>query len=104
MHELKTLEKLHKQEISLPKAYALMNHSKRPARFVKLKIHQDDKTAQRLLNLLFFLPLPVRPVFFFAKRALSKEDQIFFKEMLIYAKGIKVDIESKDARISLRIY
>lgn len=104
MHELKTLEKLHKQEISLPKAYALIDHSKRPARFVKIKIKQDDRTAQRLLNVLFLFPLPVRLVYFFVKSSLSKDDQRFFKEMLLYAKGIKVDIESKDAIISIRIY
>jgi len=104
MNPLKTLDKLSTHEVSLPKAYALLGPKKRPARFVKLKIHQKDKGAQRLLNVLFLLPLPIRPVFFFIKKSLPKEDHIFFKDMLLYAKGIQIDIETSDTNISIHVY
>ncbi len=88
----KTLHQLAQRQVSLPKAYMQLSEKRRPAR------------TQRIINSIFFFPLPIRPVFFFVKRSLPKPDQLFFKDMLIYAKDIKIDIESKDTRISIRVY
>jgi hypothetical protein len=104
MRSFKTLEKLSKNELSLPKAYAKISGFKHPARFIRIKIKQDDKTAQRILNTIFFFPLPVRPAFFFLKRMLPREERDFFKDMLVYAKGIRIDIESKDADIHISVH
>lgn len=104
MRSLKTLEDLSTHKISVPKAYALIGAKKQPARFIKLRIQQADKTAQRWLNFLFFWPLPIRPAYFFLKRALPPEERRFFKDLLVFARGIKIDIESAETKISLRIY
>jgi len=100
----KTLHQLAQRQVSLPKAYMQLSEKRRPARFVKIRLHQDDRVAQRIINSIFFFPLPIRPVFFFVKRSLPKPDQLFFKDMLVYAKDIKIDIESEDTRISIRVY
>jgi len=101
------LTQLQNQVITPKEAYKELNRETKPAKlhrahFVKLRIHvPQDKTANRLLRLLFLLPIPlvfVRIALRFVKDK-GEENQLPFSKQeimdLISYRGIKVSVKSK---------
>ena len=100
---LNTLTQLQKNEVSTLKAYTLLSPSQKPARFVKLKVIQNEKKVQWLLDFLFLMTLPLRLVYFFAKKNLMREDRLLVDDLIQGASGIKIEIESSDVQIYIHI-
>lgn len=101
---LNTLTQLQKNEVSTLKAYTLLSPYAKPARFVKLKVIQNEKKVQWLLDFLFLMPLPLRLVYFFVKKNLNDADRLLVDDLIQGASGIKIEIESSDAQVYIQIY
>ena len=80
------------------------------AHFIKLKIHVPDegKGVNTFLRILFALPIPLVFARFglrFAER-FAKQDEVDFNEirkMLKYSKNTRIDVDSQDAKVNIRI-
>jgi hypothetical protein len=101
------LEKLSNHQISRDKAYQALKKEKRikkpKARFLKLNIHLKDQVMLNMvLNTLFFLPLPV----FLVKigKRFTPEEMRFAYELMDYAKGTQIDIDTEEARIYIKLF
>ncbi|MBI9008879.1 MAG: VanZ family protein [Tenericutes bacterium] len=104
-----TLARLQTNEISTEAAYKELYKKKRrkmqltrKAHFIKLKINvPEDKTANRILKVLFFFPFPifiVRFILMFVKEEKYKDNISLDKAeilKLITSKGINIDVNTK---------
>jgi len=109
------LNKLSNNEISLEDAYKDIYKAPKikpgkKAFFVKMsiKVPEEGKGVNRLLKVLFAIPIPImfaRIGLRFAGRFI-KDDDFDVKEisqMLKYSRNTRVQVESKDAEINIRI-
>lgn len=120
MREHSVLKQLHEGDINAFQAYSLLESRGRKlskpkrARFVKLSVNPEEESrkVRLLLFFLFALPLPL----FIARWALDRglKDKIdedtgdavdieSFKSLLRYAKGTTIDVDSKDAKVNVKI-
>jgi hypothetical protein len=100
---LKTLTQLQNKDVSTLKAYTLLSPDQKPARFVKLRIIQNETKVQWLLNLLFWMPLPFKLVYFFLKGKLSREERLLVEDLIQVASGIKIRIETAEVQVFIHI-
>lgn len=98
------LKKLSNQTISPEIAYEKL-YPKKPlkkARFVKIRIQvNDQKVVSGILNTLFILPFPIR-ILKIGKR-FAPEEMRFSFDYIDYAKGTLIDIDTKDAKIFIKV-
>lgn len=80
------------------------------AHFIKLKIHVADegKGVNTFLRILFALPIPLVFARFglrFAERFTKDEDVDFneIRKMLKYSKNTRIDVDTDDAKVNIRI-
>lgn len=105
LSEPEILDKLNKQEISSKKAYKYLYHNESllpvtsRAHFVKLKIKvPDDATANKILKVVCFFPIPLGIVRFalrFVKENITDELPKETILKMIEAKGIRIDVDAK---------
>mgnify|MGYP000338268745 CR=1 FL=1 len=100
------LEDLHSGKITQAEAYTrwhTQQHALKKARFVKLRIFlKDQKAISMGLNTLFALPLPIALAKPFIRRI--KDPQIrAMADLIQYAKGTRIDVQSKEAMIRIAI-
>ena len=83
------------------------------ATFIKLKIHvpEEGKGINTFLKLLFALPIPMifarmglRIGKRFAKDAAGDVDFDEISKLLKYSKNTRVQVDSKDAQVDIRVY
>lgn len=73
------------------------------ARFIKLRIAlRDQKVLSGMLNTLFAVPIPLALAKPFIRRIKDPTIREFI-HLIDYAKGIKVDVQSKDAAVRVSI-
>ena len=101
------LEKLSKHQITKEKAFQNLNKEKRvkksKARFLKLNIEiKDQLMLTMLLNTIFFLPFPI----FLVKigKRFTPEEMRFAYEMMDYAKGTHIDVDTSEAKINIKLF
>ncbi|PAT01534.1 hypothetical protein CI105_06525 [Candidatus Izimaplasma bacterium ZiA1] len=119
MDYLEVLEKLEKDEITVLEAEKLLESKNkikpgRRAHFVKMKIHvpNEGKNINLFLKILFILPLPI--IFATMGLRLGKkfipdmgDDENFdvndIIRLLKYSKNTRINVDSKDAHIDIKI-
>ncbi len=125
MERLELLESLRDADLETLDAYRMLNQpeetSKLPIRgtlkrahFIKLSMDlpKESKKVNLFFRTLFALPLPISIVNLFLRiagkrsRHLTEEniDMKLICRLIRYAKGLRVDIESDDATICIRIF
>ena len=117
MNYNQVLKKLESNEITPELAYNKLYKKKEPkpgkrATFIKLKIHvpEEGKGVNTFLRLLFLIPIPIifaRMGLRFAARKtdmdLEEIDLNEISRLLKYSKNTKIQIESSEAQIDIKI-
>lgn len=114
-NDLKVLEQIEQGELTPEQAFDLLYPTKKTkpgkrAHFIKMSIHvpEEGKGVNTFLKILFALPIPL----IFARMGLRlgnrfiDEPDVDLKELthlLKYSKHTRVDIETEDAQINIRI-
>ena len=100
------LKDLQSGKITRSEAYTRWHteqHALKKARFIKLRIFlKDQKAISMGLNTLFALPLPIALAKPFIRRI--KDPQIrALADLIDYAKGTQIDVQSKEAMIRIAV-
>jgi hypothetical protein len=109
------LKKLENNEISSTEALSELypEPKTRPGKrafFVKMKIYvpEEGKGVNRLLKFLFLIPFPMifaRMGLRFANRFIKDEDLDLseISKLLKYSRNTRIDIDSKDAQVNIKV-
>lgn len=104
---LRPLKKLHRHAITKEKAYSMLKAERgslKKARFIKLRMDiAESKGASRVINTLFFAPVPLALIKPFL-RFIKDDDARMLVQLISYAKGVRIDVKSKDAHIHIQLY
>lgn len=80
------------------------------AHFIKLKIHvpEEGKGVNTFLRILFALPIPMIFARFglrFAERFVKEDDVDFgeIRKLLKYSRNTRIDVDTDDAKVNIRI-
>ena len=103
----KILEKIAKKEITAKEGYNLLYGEKaKPVRFANLKMKiKDEPGVSRLVNALFFFPLPVRWVSRMALRYGKIEDvpQELLELVFKYGGGTHIIVDTDDVKVAIEL-
>lgn len=107
---IKTLKKIEKGGLTAEQGYDLLYRPKqRPARYISLRMDiQEQKLVSSLINLLFFLPIPIVFGERFIWKAAHKKgmdiDYPTFKSLVTSSGGTVINVISEDANIKIAIF
>ena len=110
------LTRIENGELNSSEAFELLFPEPKPsklgkrAHFIKLKIHvpEEGKGINTFLRILFALPIPL----IFARLGLRiadryvKDDDVDFdaiRDMLKYSRNTRIDVDTDDAKVNIRI-
>lgn len=108
MKQIKTLNKVYHQKLSVEEAYQLLFNVKvklKQTHFVKVKFRfKDHPIFTGIFSLFTILPIPAGLIKFFIKRKSLDNDFITNKDLiqLITSKHVYIEVDSKDAYIKIK--
>jgi hypothetical protein len=107
---LKILKKIEKGLLTAEQGYDLLYRpTRRPARYISLRMDiQEQKWVSSLVNLLFFLPIPIvlgeRLIWKAAHKKGMDIDYPTFKSLIASSGGTVINVISKEAKIRITIF
>lgn len=102
------LKKVAKGKLTPHEAFEILYCPKpRKARFVRIKMNiEDAKGVSRLINILFFIPIPIIFGKLFIIRALKKHNipTSIYKDFVSTSGGTKINVISTDTEIKVNVF
>jgi hypothetical protein len=114
-NDLKVLEQIQKGELTSQEAFDLLYPTRKTkpgkrAHFIKMSIHvpEEGKGVNTFLKILFALPIPIifaRIGLRLGKRFVDEPNVDFseISQLLKYSRNTRVDIDTDDAQVNIRI-
>lgn len=108
MKQIKTLNKVYHQKLSVEEAYQLLFNVKvklKQTHFIKVKFHfKEHPIFTGICSLFTILPIPTGLIKFFIKRKSLDNDFITNKDLiqLITSKHVYIEVDSEDAYIKIK--